>query len=152
MISLRHKPRDPHAHVLRAPGRRLLQAIPLGFVRTRAAGGSRRSVSAALSLVSFIDCLVVTVIFLLTTFDASAGCPTKEVQVPRVIHADAMIDAPMVTVDGNQVLVDGASAGNTRSVEELGRPQKIEELFAILEAKRKLWKQLQPRDPFPGTC
>ena len=58
----------------------------------------------------------------------------------------------MVAVHGNQVLVDGALAGSTRAIEELGRLQKIDELFNLLGAKRELWKQVQPNKPFSGVC
>ena len=58
----------------------------------------------------------------------------------------------MVAVNGNQILVDGALAGSTRAVVELGRMQKIDELFNLLKNKRELWKQVQPNKPFPGVC
>jgi biopolymer transport protein ExbD len=151
-MPFRSKPRDPHAHALRAPGRRLLRAIPLHFVSKRAAGGDRRPVHAPLSLVSFIDFLIVTVLFLLGTFSASASCPDRNVDVPGAHNVDAIVDAPMVAVTSNQILVDGALAGYTSAIEESARMQKIEELFARLQAKRQLWKALEPNRPFPGVC
>jgi hypothetical protein len=57
----------------------------------------------------------------------------------------------MVAVNGNQILVDGVQAGSTRAIEELGRMQKIDELFNILKNKRELWKQLNPGKEFPGV-
>ena len=65
-----HKPQDPHSHSVHAPGRRLLRRIPLYFVAKSAGGEKKRSVSASLNLVSFIDFLVVTVIFLPLGFAA----------------------------------------------------------------------------------
>jgi biopolymer transport protein ExbD len=91
--------------------------IPLRFVWNKVSGHGRRSGAAGLNLVSFIDFLVVTVIFLLMSFSAS-----------------------------------GALAGSTRAVEELGRMQKIDELFNLLKNKRELWKQVSPNKPFPGVC
>ena len=58
----------------------------------------------------------------------------------------------MVSVNGNQIFVDGALAGRTRAIEESGRLQKVEELSSLLEAKRRLWKQLEPNRDFPGVC
>ncbi len=57
----------------------------------------------------------------------------------------------MVAVNGNQILVDGVQAGSTRAVEELGRLQKIDELFNVLKNKRELWKQTHPGKDFPGV-
>ena len=62
-----------------------------------------------------------------------------------------MMDAPIVAVVGSQILVDGAPSGNTRSVEESDRMQRIDELFNILKAKRELWKQTHPNKDFPGV-
>src|SRR4029450_5832850 len=76
----------------------------------------------------------------------------KNVKLPKAENVEDVIDAPMVAVNGNQVLVDGALAGSTRAIEELGRLQKIDELFNLLKAKRELWKTVQPNKPFPGVC
>ncbi|NUQ77603.1 MAG: biopolymer transporter ExbD [Polyangiaceae bacterium] len=127
--------------------------IPLRFVWNKVSGHGRKGVGAALNLVSFIDFLVVTTIFLLMSFSASGEIAVdKNVKLPKAENVDDIIDAPMVAVNGNQILVDGALAGSTRAVEELGRMQKIDELFTILKNKRELWKQVQPNKPFPGVC
>jgi biopolymer transport protein ExbD len=127
--------------------------IPLKYVWNKVAGHGSRSPNAALNLVSFIDFLVVTVIFLLMSFSASGEITIdKNVKLPKAENVEDMIDAPMVAVNGNQILVDGTLAGSTRAIEELGRLQKIDELFNILKAKRELWKQVQPNKPFPGVC
>jgi biopolymer transport protein ExbD len=127
--------------------------IPLKFVWKKVAGHGSRNPNADLNLVSFIDFLVVTVIFLLMSFSASGEITVdKNVRLPKAENVESIIDAPMVAVNGNQILVDGTLAGSTRAVEELGRLQKIDELFNILKAKRELWKQVQPNKPFPGVC
>lgn len=152
---MNRKPRahsDPHAHVIHAPGKRLLHRVPLSFVWDRVTGRHRKSPSAALNLVSFIDFLVVTVIFLLMSFSASGETNAREVTLPGAVNAEAMVDAPMVTVHHGQILVDGVQGGSTRSVEELGRMEKIEPLFQILRSKRELYQQLQPGKTFPGVC
>jgi len=62
-----------------------------------------------------------------------------------------MVDAPLVGVVGGQILVDGASTGNTRDIEESKQVKRIEELFNVLKAKRELWKQTRPGKEFPGV-
>lgn len=144
---------NPHSHVIHTPGPRLMHHIPLRYVWNKVAGHGHRSPNAGLNLVSFIDFLVVTVVFLLMSFSASGEVAVdKNVKLPKAENVDDMIDAPMVAVNGNQILVDGTQAGSTRSIEELGRLQKIDELFSILKSKRELWKQVQPNKPFPGVC
>ena len=134
------------------PGRRLMHALPLRFVRKRVVGGGPRATNAPLSLTSMIDFLVVTVVFLLTTFDASARCPADpHMAMPPAEHVTELLDAPMVAVAGSQILVDGTSAGNTRAIEETRRLQRVDELFALLKGKRELWTQLHPGRPFPGA-
>lgn len=144
---------DPHAHVVHKPGAKLMRGVRLGFVFNKVAGHGHKSPNAALNLVSFIDFLVVTVIFLLMSFSASGEITVdKNVTLPKAENVMDIIDAPMVAVNGNQILVDGALAGSTRAIEELGRLQKIDELFNILKNKRELWKSVQPGKPFPGVA
>jgi biopolymer transport protein ExbD len=147
------KKHDPHAHAIHQPSKRLLRAIPLKFVWHKVVGHGRRSPNANLNLTAYIDFLLVTVIFLLTTFSASGEIAVdKNVKLPKAENAEDVVDAPMVAVNGNQILVDGTLAGSTRAIEELGRMSKIDELYNILKAKRELWKQVNPADkPFPGV-
>jgi len=134
------------------PGRRLMHAIPLKFVKKRVVGGGSRGVNANLSLTSMIDFLVVTVVFLLMTFSASSETPpNKNVRLPDAQNTLDMIDAPMVAITGSLILVDGNPAGNTRAIEDSKRLQRIDELFNILKGKREVWKQLHPGKDFPGV-
>jgi biopolymer transport protein ExbD len=126
--------------------------VPLEFVRKKVEGHGGRNTNANLSLTSMIDFLVVTVVFLLMTFSASGEVPvSKGIQLPKAENTIDMIDAPMVAVNGSEVLVDGAAAGNTRAIEDAKRMQRIDELFNILKAKREVWKQLHPGKDFPGV-
>src|SRR4051812_18316356 len=103
---------NPHAHVIHAPGARLMHAVPLRFVWNKVSGHGHRSTNAGLNLVSFIDFLVVTVIFLLMSFGASGEIGIdKNVKLPKAENVEDVIDAPMVAVNGNQILVDGTQAG-----------------------------------------
>jgi biopolymer transport protein ExbD len=148
-----NKHHNPHAHVIHAPGKRLMKNVRLRFVWNKVQGKGARGINASLNLVSFIDFLIVTVIFLLMSFSASGEIGVdKNVKLPKAENVDDVIDAPMIAVNGNQILVDGTLAGSTRAIEELGRLQKIDELFNILKNKRELWKQVEPNKPFPGVC
>ena len=135
------------------PGRRLMHHVGLKFVEKRVTGGGGRSVNAGLSLTSMIDFLVVTVVFLLMTFSASGELPIAQgITLPKAQNTLDMLDAPVVAVNGNQILVDGSPAGNTRSIEETDRLQRIDELFNLLKAKKELWKQTHPGKDFPAVA
>ena len=129
--------------------------IPLKFVQDKVAGKGHRATSAGLNLTSMIDFLVTIVVFLLASFSASGEIPIdKNVKLPKAENTVDMIDAPMVAVNGSQILVDGTAAGSTRAIEEAGRMQRIDELFNILKSKRELWKATQggSNKSFPGVC
>ena len=148
-----HAHKDPHAHSIHQPSKRLWRNIPLHFVWRKTQGHAQRDVNAPLALIPFIDLLLVTVIFLLMTFSASGEIGVdKHIKLPQAENVIDVVDAPMVAVNGNQVLVDGNLAGSTRAVEDLGRMQKIDELFDMLKRKRELWKSFHPNKPFPGVC
>ncbi len=137
---------------IQAPTRRLMRFVGLEFVQKKVTGGGHRSTNASLSLTSMIDFLVVTVVFLLMTFSASGETPVaRGLNLPKAENTLDMVDAPVVAVVGSQILVDGAAAGNSRSVEESDRVQRVDELFNILKAKRELWKQTHPNKDFPGV-
>ncbi len=143
---------DPHAHVIHKPGRSLMKGVPLRFVWNKVQGLGSRNPNANLNLTAYIDFLLVCVVFLLTTFNASGQLHVDEnIKIPSAENAEDVVDAPMVAVNTNQVFVDGQLAGSTRAIEELGRMQKIEELFTMLKTRRETWKQLQPDKPFPGV-
>jgi biopolymer transport protein ExbD len=147
------KPHRAFEHeMIAAPGRRLMHAVPLKFVKKRVAGGGGRNVNASLNLTSFIDFLIVVVVFLLMSFSASGEIPVdKNTRLPSAENTLNMVDAPTVAITGTQILVDGTQAGSTRAIEEAGRLMKIDELHNVLRNKRELWKQLNPGKPFPGV-
>jgi biopolymer transport protein ExbD len=130
-----------------------MHGVPLHFVWKRVAGHGARGVNTSLNLTAFIDFLIVTVIFLLMSFSASGEIGVdKNIVLPQAENVEAVVEAPMVAVNGNQVLVDGNLAGSTRAIEDLGRMQKVDELFDMLKRKRELWKSFHPNKPFPGVA
>lgn len=134
------------------PGRRLMHGIQLKFVQKKVSGHGGRSLNAGLSLTSMIDFLIVVVVFLLMTFSASGETPVpKGVTLPKAENTLDMIDAPIVSITGSQILVDGSPAGNSRAIEDSKRLQRVDELFNLLKAKREVWKQTRPGKEFPGV-
>ena len=94
-----------------------------------------------------------TVIFLLMTFSASGDFGVdKNITLPQAENVTDVLEAPAVAVNGNQVLVDGQLSGSTRAVEDMGRIQKIDELFDVLRRKRELWRSFHPQKEFPGVA
>jgi hypothetical protein len=146
------KPLDPNAHFVHAPGRRLVLSAPLRFVRERAGGAARRSVNAPISMVSFLDVLIVTVLFLLTSFSASAECPSRLLRIPGAVHGVDIVETPLVAVTRGTILVDGVSAGSSQGIADDGRLTRVDELARLLASKRTLWLSVQPNKPFPGEC
>ncbi len=142
-----------HEHeMIKTPGRRLLHEVPLRTVRKRAAGGGRRDVNVSLSLTSFIDFLVVVVVFLLMSFSASGEIPPdKSVKLPSAQNTADMTNAPMVIVSGTQVLLDGIPTGSVRPILENGQMARIDGLADMLRKKREFWRQLNPGQEFPGA-
>src|SRR5260221_14193434 len=121
------------------PGRRLMHFVPLKFVQKRVSGGGGRPLSAALNLTSMIDFLFMVVVFLLMTFSASGEIPLdKNVKLPKAENTVDMVDAPMIAVNGSQVLVAGTPAGSTRAIEEAGPLPRTAQLFNIPTTKRGL--------------
>jgi len=147
------KKHDPHAHAIHVAKPRLMRGVPLRFVYNRVAGHGGRSPNASLNLTAFIDFLLVTVIFLLMSFSSSGEIGVdKHIKLPKAQNVEDVIEAPMVAVNGNQVLVDGNPAGSTRDIEEVGRMQKVDKLFEMLKRKRETWKSFHPGKSFPGVC
>jgi len=137
------------------PGRRLLHGVALKFVQKKVTGHGRHGVSTSLNLTPMIDFLFMIVVFLLMSFSASGEIPIdKNVKLPKAENTLDMVEAPMIAVNGNQILVDGTPAGSTRAVEEAGRMQRIDELFNLLKMKREQWKSIQGGSGkvFPGVC
>lgn len=115
--------------------------------------GGRRGVTAGLSLTSMIDFLVVTTVFLLMTFSATDQAEARGLKdIPPAFNVQEVIDAPMVSVRRDAVLVDGvvvASEGELTAFSAQGRVTKLDGLAASLKRKHDLAKQLQPGKEAP---
>jgi biopolymer transport protein ExbD len=139
--------------MIETPGRRLMKGISLSFVRKKAAGGGRRSVNASLNLTSMIDFLLIIVVFLLMTFTGGVETPvSKTIALPAAQNTLDMVAAPLVAVNGAQILVNERPVDFTRAVESAGHVIRLEELYKYLQSARKDWEKVNPiKDArFPG--
>ena len=134
---------------VKPPGPRLLQRIPLRFLSLGRRRG-RRQLGFELPLISFIDCLLCLVLFLLSSFSASAECREWQ-RVPSAENGGPNVDAPVVAITRDHVLVDGLLVASTLEVSSQGRLVRLDTLFSALKNKRELWKQLNPDGEFPGA-
>lgn len=140
--------------MIHKPGRRLMSAITLGFVRKKVSGAGRRSVNASLNLTSMIDFLLIIVVFLLMTFSASGEVPiSKTISLPAAENTLDMVAAPIVAINGAQILVNERPVDFTRAVEDAGRVMRLEELYKYLQGAKKDWEKVNPvKDAkFPGV-
>ena len=150
--SRHHK--NPHAHVIHKPGTRLMHHVPLKFVWNKVAGHGKRSPNAALNLVSFIDFLVATVIFLLSSFSASGEITVdKNVKLPKAENVEDVIDAP----DGRRERQPDPRRRRRRPA----RPAPSRSSAACRRstssstcsrASASSGSRSSPNKPFPGVC
>ena len=106
---------------------------------------------AGLSMSSMIDVLVVLTVFLLLTFSASDRCAERDVAMPPAVNVSEIVDAPLVMVGSDAILVDGMVATSQGEMSEIntgGRVQRLDGLFNLLKAKHEVAKSLSPgREP-----
>ncbi len=152
------KLKNPEAHAIQKPGRRLLTKVPLRFVWEKVHGQKKHGVNASLNLVSFIDFLVVTVAFLLISFSASGEMSLdKKIVLPRAENARDLAMSPMVILSKNEVsreysiVVNGVLATTIPFAKEQSF-QKIDPLHSALKSIRDQWLRDEPGKPFPGIC
>ncbi|MDB4939030.1 MAG: Adventurous gliding motility protein [Labilithrix sp.] len=128
-------------------GRAIARALP----SSAPLSGGRRSVSAGLSMSSMIDVLVVLTVFLLLTFSASDRCTEREVSMPDAVNVSEIIDAPLVMVGSDAILVDGnvaTSQGEMAEINAHGRVARLDNLFNVLKTKHEVARLLAPgREP-----
>lgn len=132
--------------VTRAP-RELARAMARALPSSAPLGGGRRSLVAGLSMSSMIDVLVVLTVFLLLTFSASDRCLERDVSLPPAVNVAEILDAPMVVVGSDAILVDGllaTSHGELSAVHDTGRVQRLDGLFNVLKTKHEVARSLAP--------
>lgn len=135
------------------PGRRLLHFIPLKFVHDRVAGGGKKPVDASIALVPFIDFLIVLVVFLLTSFNATGELLAQQpsIVMPKAKNAIVLEIAPVVAIDAKVVTLDGRRMADSQSLAQSPQLERIEQLVQDLETLKRNWSILHPQEAFPGA-
>jgi len=135
------------------PDRVLLHHVPLKFVRSKVAGGGRKSMDSQIPLVPFIDFLITLVVFLLSSFSASGELLSQRpnLVMPNATNAIDLELAPIVAIDGRVVTLDGRRMADTQTLAAAPGLERIEQLVTDLETLRRNWSILHAREPFPGT-
>jgi len=139
---------------IKNPGRRLLHKIPLKFVRSRVAGGGRKSVDSSIALVPFIDFLITLVVFLLTSFSASGELLAQKpsIKMPDAENVVQLEIAPIVAVDDRVITLDGRRVGDTQTLmQSSDASERIPALVQDLGQLKRNWSILHPNEPFAGT-
>lgn len=135
------------------PDRVLLHHVPLKFVRSKVAGGGRKSVDTNIPLVPFIDFLITLVVFLLSSFSASGELLSQRpnLVMPNAVNADDLELAPIVAIDSRVITLEGRRMADTQTLAANPGLERIEQLVTDLETLRRNWGVLHPRDPFPAA-
>ena len=151
MDRFQRKHHDPHAHVIHAPHSRLMSHVPLKFVWNKVSGHGRKSPNAGLNLVSFIDFLMVTVIFLLMSFSASGEllAQSNTITLPTAEHTVALESAPVIAIDARVVTLDHRQVADTPTLAQTAQIDRIEPLISGLEQHLANWRVLHPNDESP---
>jgi hypothetical protein len=78
---------------------------------------------------------------------------TPGIDLPVARHAQALVPGPIprVTATPRDVLIDGQIVGDARAIAAVGRPHRVDGLFAALTSTREKWKSSHSGAPFPGV-
>ena len=127
-----------------APTPRLMEAIPLRFVRERTRGGGRKSVDTQVTLVPFIDLLICLVVFLLANFGDQIVAQTEDMRLPDGEHTADLSEAPVIAINRHRVSLDGREVVSTAGLASDGSISRIEPLVRDLETTAHNWTVLHP--------
>lgn len=108
---------------------------------------TKRSVVAGLMLTSMVDMFSLLVIFLLQSFSNSPEVMalSKGITLPAAVSAAPAIDAPLLTLSQDEVLLDQKSVGTID--ETLRSPEKVNLMLKGLKAQ---WQKSHPESEFKG--
>lgn len=107
----------------------------------------KRVIVAALTLTSMVDMFSLLVIFLLQSFSNSPEVMalSKGISLPAASSAGATLDAPVLAVSKEEVVLDQKLVGEPGGV--LGQPKV---LIERLQTMRTVWQQAHPTETFKG--
>lgn len=131
---------------LEAPKPRLLQSIPLRFIKRR--GHAPKAISQELPLVPFVDFLITLVVFLLMSFSTSGEIRASDtIRLPSATHGVDLEQAPVLTVDRAAVLLDGRRVLATADLGTRAEASPEPRLVEALEREAQSCRQLRRRCP-----
>ena len=138
---------------IKRPGRVMLHHIPLKFVTNRVTGHGRKSVDVSITLVPFIDFLIVLVVFLLTSFSATGELLAQQpnLRMPDASNVAQLEIAPIIAINPQVITLDGRRMADTNSLAASPQIERIEQLIQDLETLKRNWSILHPAEPFPGA-
>src|SRR6201995_5531513 len=115
---------------IKKPDKELLPHIPLKFVRSKVAGGGRKSVDTQIPLIPFIDFLITLVVFLLSSFSASGELLSQRpnLVMPQASNAVDLELAPIVAIDRQVVTLDGRRMADTQTLLATAGLERIDAL------------------------
>jgi len=107
----------------------------------------KKVIVAALTLTSMVDMFSLLVIFLLQSFSNSPEVMalSKGISLPSAMSAGATLDAPVLAISKDEVVLDQKLVGETGGV--LGKPKP---LIDKLQSLRNTWQQAHPTEGFKG--
>ena len=138
---------------IKRPGRVMLHHIPLKFVTNRVTGHGRKAVDVQITLVPFIDFLIVLVVFLLTSFSATGELLAQQpnLRMPDASNVAQLEIAPIIAINPQVITLDGRRMADTNSLAASPQIERIEQLIQDLETLKRNWSILHPAEPFPGA-
>ena len=136
------------------PGKRPGERIAQSKVFGKKFGRAKRGVYAALTLTSLVDVMTIIVIFLLMNFSANGEVlyMTKDIHLPDAYHGAQLDRAPVVSVSGESVTLDGrmlASTGDLAKGDAVGVPE-LEDALRDEKRRYETIHQNDPDHPFRG--
>lgn len=138
---------------IQRPGKVLLKNVPLKFVRSKVAGGGKKSVDHEIPLVPFIDFLITIVVFLLMSFSASGELLAQQpnLKMPDAVNTVDLEPQPVIAINPDVITLDGRRMADTRTLEQEARVERMEQMIQDLETLKRNWSILHPTEPFAGT-
>ncbi len=132
-----------------APSPRLLETIPLTFVRERIRGGARKNVDTQVTLVPFIDLLICLVVFLLANFGDQIVAQSEDMRLPDGVNTVRIAEAPVIEINRHRVSLDGREVTSTEGLTADASISRIEPLVRDLETTAHNWTILHPGEELP---
>lgn len=107
----------------------------------------KRVIVAGLMLTSMVDMFSLLVIFLLQSFSNSPEVMalSKGVTLPPAVSSAASIDAPVIAISADQIILDQKEVGVTEAL--LSSPQA---LIDQLNQMKNAWHKAHPNEEFKG--